>query len=426
MPDSRFRRPFLPPACGALLLGLLLTACGPGTPEGPLPQAYDPPGAVVTMDKPITRPHRRTIGMRSAGVYASNEFAGGRLDDFFRTSDSLYTAVIRPENAPINNSPWYAFQLWADRPQTIYVEMTYVDGTHRYVPKLSRDGHRWRPIDPAAYRPDTSAGTARLRLDVGPDTLWVSAQELLTSDDVDAWTARLAERPWVTRDVIGTSRQGRPLYRLTITEAWPATDFVLVIGRQHPPEVTGSLAVQTFLETLADDTDLARRFRRRFAVLAVPLVNPDGVDEGHWRHNTGGVDLNRDWLDFNQPETRQVRDAFLPLREDPDATVYFAVDFHSTQYDVFYTLDRSLEAFPDGLVDRWLETIAARLPTYTVRDEPFGLGSPVSKNWFYETFGATAVTYEVGDENDRDRIRSVARTAAEALMERLLEVPDAS
>ena len=41
-------------------------------------------------------------------------------------------------------------------------------------------------------------------------------------------------------------------------------------------------------------------------VIVYPLMNPDGVDEGHWRHNTGGIDLNRDWAHYNQPETRQV------------------------------------------------------------------------------------------------------------------------
>ena len=33
----------------------------------------------------------------------------------------------------------------------------------------------------------------------------------------------------------------------------------------------------------------------KFRVLAFPLMNPDGVDLGHWRHNAGGIDLNRDW-----------------------------------------------------------------------------------------------------------------------------------
>lgn len=36
-------------------------------------------------------------------------------------------------------------------------------------------------------------------------------------------------------------------------------------------------------------------------------MNPDGVDNGHWRHYAGGIDLNRDWANFNRPETRAVK-----------------------------------------------------------------------------------------------------------------------
>ena len=132
-----------------------------------------------------------------------------------------------------------------------------------------------------------------------------------------------------------------------------------------------------------------------------------------------GVDLNRDWLHFNQPEGRLVSDAFLDLKEK--APVLFGIDFHSTQEDVFYTLSRDLETDPPGFTDAWLDAIRTAFPDYHVNDEPFGLGSPVSKNWFYETFNAPAVTYEVGDESDRALIRRLSTAAAEALMELLLD-----
>ena len=61
------------------------------------------------------------------------------------------------------------------------------------------------------------------------------------------------------------------------------------------------------------------------------------------------------------------------------------------------------------------------VPEYYVNDEPFGLGSPVSKNWFYQTFDTPAVTYEVGDESDRALIRRLSTVAAEAMMALLLD-----
>ena len=50
--------------------------------------------------------------------------------------------------------------------------------------------------------------------------------------------------------------------------------------------------------------------KREIRAAVVPLANPDGVEQGHWRHNAQGVDLNRDWDRFQQPETRALRDEF--------------------------------------------------------------------------------------------------------------------
>jgi cytosolic carboxypeptidase protein 6 len=429
----------------------VLAACGPawpgeaaGAPSPAETPAPEPPSDAeerawtITVDRPIEETTRRTMGFRAEGVWFSNELSGGRLNDVWREGDTLFVARIRPENAPINNSAWYAFKVWSAEPRTVPVQLRYDDGRHRYWPKVRlRDG-AWMPLDSAAVSVDTAANTATLRLPVGPDTLWVAGQKLITTVELERWQDSLAVLSQASREVIGTSRLGRAIHMLTIADdpaaspvaasgAGPgARPHVLLIGRQHPPEVTGTLAMLRFVEELAGDSPLARAFRQRFRVLAVPMVNPDGVDLGHWRHNVGGVDLNRDWVAFRQPETAAVRDVFLSVRDDVGAEVWFAADFHSTWYDVFYTLDRELETQPAGFIDRWLERIGSGLPHYTVSDSPSGLANSTSRNWFYREFGAPAVTYEVGDSTDPETVRAVAATAARALMELLLEELDAA
>jgi hypothetical protein len=181
------------------------------------------------------------------------------------------------------------------------------------------------------------------------------------------------------------------------------------------------MALLAFVEELAGDTPLAEEFRESFRVHVIPLVNPDGVDLGHWRHNTGGVDLNRDWIAFNQPETSVVRDTFTRILDQPGHELWFGVDFHSTQYDVFYTLQRDLETHPPGITDKWLDHLRNELPHYEVNDSPGASGGPISRSWFNETFGATALIYEVGDQTDRGLIREVATTAAQGTMQILLD-----
>jgi cytosolic carboxypeptidase protein 6 len=133
-----------------------------------------------------------------------------------------------------------------------------------------------------------------------------------------------------------------------------------------------------------------------------------------------GVDLNRDWVAFHQPETRAVRDEVRRIMAQPGAELWLGVDFHSTHYDVFYTLERTLETRPAGITDRWLAYITEALPHYEVRDAPSGLTTPMSRNWFYREFGAPALIYEVGDTTDRSLIREVAVTAARGTMQVLL------
>ncbi|MEM6644724.1 MAG: M14 family zinc carboxypeptidase [Bacteroidota bacterium] len=402
-----------------LLLLVAASACTSPAPDDGL--SYDPPGSTVTDDKPVTLQERYTRAVDGTGVTFTTAFEGARLNDVAAVGEGAFRATIRPENAPVNNSAWYAFQVSAEAPRTITVELTYEEGDHRYLPKLSRDGKTWAPIEPSAFAHDTTDGTARLTLQVTPEPLWVAGQELITSRTIQAWSDSMATRPFVTQEIIGTSRGERPIRLLTITEDEAPSDYVLVIARQHPPEVPGQLAALTFLEAVNADTELARAFRQRYAVLAVPMVNPDGADEGHWRHNLGGIDLNRDWGDnFNQQETQLVRDTFLQRTEG--GQVVFTLDFHSTQEDVFYTLARDLETVPPGFTDDWLDAIRAALPDYEVVDEPFGLGAPVSKNWFYETFQAPSITYEVGDEQDRGLLRDVSQAAAEGMMQLLIEL----
>ena len=395
--------------------------CSAPKDDGTEPLSYDPAGATITTDKKIHPQTRQIFDFESAGVTFSNDYDGSRLNDIVLDDEVSFTATIRPENAPVNNSAWYGFKVWSDTEKEIQVTLSYEDGSHRYIPKLSHTGNDWTAIDPGLFHHDTTNGTGVLTLDIGPDTLWVSAQELLLPVHYDQWMAQFDDLSYVTQEVFGESKQGRPLKAMTITETETPEAFVMILSRLHPPEVTGALAVLPFIETLAGDSDLAKRFRKRFSVVAVPLSNPDGVINGHWRHSSAGVDLNRDWVttSFNQPEPRQISNLFMDRAGE--IPVWFGLDFHSTQYDVFYTVKREFETEPAGITDLWLNEIAATFPDYHVNDDPGQINNPVTKSWFYNQFKAAGVTYEAGDEIPRDQITKIAVGAANAMMKVMLD-----
>lgn len=416
-PMSRIALPY-----PVIFLTLLLLGCSSSKEFSGF--SYDPEGVTVTTDKEINPQHRRTIGVAQDGIWITNEFAGARMNDFYKVEDSLYQVVLEPENYPINNSTWYSFKIWADTLKTVKLRLAYEHGDHRYYPELSRDGQSWSSIDSTSFEVDTTAGTATLRLELSKEPVWVSAQELLTAEDYEAWADSLAQKPFIRRDTVGFTHQNRPIQKLSINGLSSGGNHgvLIITGRLHPPEVTGAMASMIFIEELASDSELAREFRSHFEVLAYPFANPDGVQNGHWRHNAGGIDLNRDWKNFNQPETRAIRDDLLAnIQGDPSKKVYYGIDFHSTNENIFYPINREIETFPEDFTYRWTDLLIEAFPDTEFEVEPFDTSSPITKNWIYHTFGADAVTYEVNDSADREKLKAIARKSAQLIMELLLE-----
>jgi len=387
----------------------------------------------ITKSRPTQKQWRGTFDFPNMEVFISNDFQGGSMAGMMAENDSTVVGLITAENTPINESPWYAFKIWAKEKKEVYVRLTYQEGSkHRYYPKYSKDKIFWAALDSADFLGPLQFGyadrpqTTTMRLHVGPDTLWVAGQEMYTSDQIYGWVDLLSSRPDISQREIGKSVEGRPIKAMEIGDR-TNPNMVMIISRQHPPEVTGYLAMKTFVETLGGDSDLARQFRKKFTTYVVPLVNPDGVDNGFWRHNTRGVDLNRDWADFNQPETQAVKDYMHMRVDDTAGKFYFGIDFHSTWEDIYYTVgDKYDQGNIPGLVPRWLDSVKDRLPGYELNISPNNNMEPtlVSRNYFYITFGAESLVYEIGDNTPRGFLEIKSRTGAEELMKLLLAAPE--
>ena len=149
-------------------------------------------------------------------------------------------------------------------------------------------------------------------------------------------------------------------------------------------------------------------------------MNPDGVDLGHWRHNAGGVDTNRDWSFYNQPEIKTTVDYITKILNKNNSKLLLGLDFHSTYYDVFYTnTERKLTALPEFL-PKWFSSLEERIPEYKVNEKPSNSKQPTSKGWFLYAHKAVGVTYEIGDDTPRDRIKLIGKESAQAMMRILI------
>lgn len=357
---------------------------------------------------------------RAASFTVIDDFAGARRGRCRVLSKNRVEVSIRPEDdGYINPSPWFAFKLIAASDTNAVVSLKYVGGQHRYIPKVSSDGLNWRPVDADTVRISDDGTLATIELPLASGTTWVAAQELVTPAIYEVWNARTAARTDADLRLLGDSIGEQPIHYLVSNP--DAKDVLLLVGRQHPPEVSGSFAMFSFVETLLADTELATRFRDRLKIIAIPLMNPDGVVGGNWRHNLGSTDLNRDWGTFKQPETRLVGELLDKLDANGNRVRLF-LDFHSTNRNLFYTQDASEPTRPPEFFEAWFARAAPRITDYEFTNEARpGKRPGVGKNYIYRRYGIPSATYEVGDETDRAATQRAAAVFAEELMALMLE-----
>ena len=363
-------------------------------------------------------------GSCTTGLFTlRGDYAGARLGPCQMIGLRELEIRMEPEDAPINPSPWYGFHARATKPDagTLSISLNYGAYAHRYRPKASADGVVWQPL-PASDVTVSDDGGAIIRVQPGQSGLYVSAQENIGNDRYEAWLNKLAtDHPDARLIELGSSIEGHPIRALQVNPEAPR--HLLLLGRQHPPEVTGALALMAFAERL-----LAKRieacahaqptcaFFERHGFMVAPNLNPDGVARGHWRHNLGGVDLNRNWGAFTQPETQAVRD-WVDALDAPGQRLALILDFHSTNRNVFYVQDARSPTDPPEFAWRWLTraTAAGNPAPFEYAPRPLtGLGT--AKNYFHGRFGVPSITYELADEEDRGAIAASAAITADALV----------
>lgn len=377
---------------------------------------------VDTKTKPISFQKKRVFSFDESEVYFSNDFEGARLNNVNQLNDSTFVVSILPENTPINPSPFYAFKVWSSSSKKVFLSFKYPEGyEHRYIPKIKSNGN-WKIVDSLNFKLDQNISSLIITINETPKI--ISGQELHTSSIIYDWVNNLimGKESYVRFKKIGETRLNRPFKVLDIYKGLPKNKPVIVLlTRQHPPEVTGYFAFKAFLETILKENELSSSFLDNYRILAFPLMNPDGVDLGHWRHNAGGVDTNRDWSFYHQPEIKTTVDYISKVLNKNNSKLQLGLDFHSTYYDVFYTnIERRLTALPEFL-PKWFSSLEERIPEYKVNEKPSKSKQPTSKGWFIGAHKAVGVTYEIGDDTPRDRIKLIGKESAQAMMRILLD-----
>lgn len=353
-----------------------------------------------------------------------------KIDFNFSGSGNLSCEVIKsdyikifinPElDDSINPSPWFAFRK-SEHSKSIKLALDYKNYHHRYHPKISIDKKSWNKIDEANILKKENGKIVVIDFLPSSQKNYVASQELITNFWYNKWYNELENSGRVRREVIGFSVLKNPI-PMFFVEKNINNPYILILGRQHPPEVTGAFAMRGFINQLLNKNSLSDSFLKNYNILFVPLMNPDGVMNGYWRYNENKKDLNRDWGIFIQPETDAVNKKLTELKNKKLALF---IDFHSTFKNLFYISDIAEESPMKNFLEDWLLGSRKSLSEANYKYEiinSFNKDNGVSKNYIYNKYKIPSVTYEVSDNEDRDVIQQSSSILAINLMELLLKV----
>ncbi|PKV14515.1 M14 family metallopeptidase [Xanthomonas prunicola] len=213
-----------------------------------------------------------------------------------------------------------------------------------------------QPIDTRAPLPPVRAWQgASEALIVSPDDPWITPVERSdfvstpSYDETRAWLQRLVDAsPLLTLEVFGKTSEGRDLLLVRAHKGTPGKPVVLAQAGIHGGEIDGKDAGLMLLRDIAHrgKDDLLDEVDFVF----VPILNSDGHEHRDpligaalrgpqhmgWNTNTRGINLNRDYLNLETPETR----AIVKLLHTLDPALY--VDLHVSggldhQYDITFT-----------------------------------------------------------------------------------------
>ncbi|NMH29078.1 M14 family metallopeptidase [Flavobacterium silvaticum] len=110
---------------------------------------------------------------------------------------------------------------------------------------------------------------------------------------------------------IGNSVEGRALYSYTIGHG---PFKILMWSQMHGNESTATKALFDLFDFFDSDAS-AQSLLDAFTFCFVPMLNPDGALR-YTRENANSIDLNRDFINFSQPESRALANLFESFRPD--------------------------------------------------------------------------------------------------------------
>ena len=171
----------------------------------------------------------------------------------------------------------------------------------------------WRDWTPLSGGGASGGGISLLRNSVEQAGTWTTVAQMRS------YLNGLSQHPLVSLKTIGQTVRGADIPAIVLGN--PANPAFLAVGGLHGNELGNTHGLMYWARDLLEERN---QILVDLCIIIVPMLNIDSWQVK--RGNANDVDLNRDWVDFSQPETQAVKSLLSTYN------VIGAVDGHSFGY----------------------------------------------------------------------------------------------
>ena len=291
---------------------------------------------------------------------------------------------------------WFHFRMDGVAGSVVFLKIV---GSDVVRPFYSYDGVNYSRFDK-----DDRADGYTVRKYFERNSVYVAYFAPYTHTDCIADIERWSDSPWVVRDSIGVSGEGRTVFMLTVTDPFVPYENkrkVWIHSRVHTSEAPASWNLRGLVDALVDTTAIASQMRRNAIFYIVPETNPDGVFGGYSRSTPTGVNMEINW---NRPESQTEPEVAILKRTierlTADRPMDVALNLHSQVAPHVTYWIHTAQSTSDSFFRREMLLSALTMnhtKFYASGEEGFSkLSSRFAEGWYWNRFGekTLAMTFE--------------------------------
>lgn len=262
-------------------------------------------------------------------ITASVDFDGGGGAEI--TVDGTTVEVENVAEETHDEPGYMAFRLDGVAGETVTIEVTNLSDVRMPSNIQLMYSDEMEPGEWARFEDSVSGGFSHT---FQSDTVYIANGHVYPYDAIVERINELDGHDYVETEVIGASyaeELDMHAIRISRPDVDPSSaNDVVILTRSHPGEIAGSYHMDAIIDWVIERFD-NDDFNEDYLFHFMPDTNPDGIYNGHQRHDMQGHDLNREWDHEGVPEIENLRNYMSNNVEN----YHWGIDLHSTTNDPF-------------------------------------------------------------------------------------------